>query len=444
MRRDDHAHSPRPRRRVAALCLAAALGVSSVPATAAEVPTDWWWDAYGVGAIHDQGLTGKGVKIAVIDANINPDLPSFAGRNLTVDPRPLCAEATSATSATPTEDSVHGTTLTASLIGTGEGGGNVRGIAPDADVTFYSQGTSKDTDECTVAAYKGSADGQGLSLPGLGIQRAVDDGAQIITTSIAVSMNTTGDAEVLANAIAKGVVVIVATENPHTPVSFLALERLNGVVAASAVDKSGQLQVNSDGQPFALPGTNVAAPGIDLPTVGNDSGTWQDSSTAAGSSFAAPLVAGMLALVKQRYPEATGNQLIQTLIRNTGVNDHELTNDPVSGYGYGLAWVAHMLQKDPTQYPDENPLMGKPDGVPTTDQISAAAARGFAFPTTSDSATTPVAPRDTQETAREAAPLQPALIIVLALLAVIVVAGVVAAVLITNRKKKNSPEGGAS
>ncbi len=49
------------------------------PALAADAAPDdnWWYDAYGMTTIHGEGWTGAGVKVAVIDANINPELPVF-------------------------------------------------------------------------------------------------------------------------------------------------------------------------------------------------------------------------------------------------------------------------------------------------------------------------------------------------------------------------------
>jgi hypothetical protein len=76
----------------------------------------------------------------------------------------------------------------------------------------------------------------------------------------------------------------------------------------------------------------------------------------------------------QKYPTATGNQLIQSLIVNTTAKDHPLSFDS-TGYGYGPASLSHLLRVDPTQYPDINPLLNKPGGlgVPTTAEFAAAA-----------------------------------------------------------------------
>ena len=416
-----------------ALALSTTLTVSaSAPATAAN-DGHWWFDAYGIQAIHDEGWTGAGVKIAVIDSNINPDLPVFAGRNLTVDPRPLCADATSVTTTATTEGAVHGTTVVAQIIGSGQGPDGIEGIAPGAEVTFYSMGTRTQDGVCTSAEY-----GDELTPLALGVQRAIDDGAAIIISSIAGG-TASSDSDVIANAIAKGIMLVGSGPNPST-VSFTGLREYRGVVVASAVDATGRLAELDDGQPLVYSGTTVVAPGQGMATVGSEGKSWDTVATGSGSSFSAPLVAGMLALSAQRYPTATASQIVQALLRNTGDKPHDLFNDAASGYGYGLAWPSRMVSDDPTAYPDENLLLDSESGKPTAAQIEAAATRGSGFPpstvTIDTSSETPV-PRGADEApsaSTSAAGL--ALIIVGAVLAIVLVGGgVTAAVVVASRKR---------
>ncbi len=90
---------------------------------------------------------------------------------------------------------------------------------------------------------------------------------------------------------------------------------MNGVVGVTAIDENGNLQSEA-GQPLALPQTTVVAAGFDLPSVGV-LGDWNGTAARTGSSNSAPIVAAMLALAAQKYPEATGNQLVHSLIATT-------------------------------------------------------------------------------------------------------------------------------
>jgi len=420
-------------RGVTAVAVSAALALAPSLAASAAPEDNWWYDAYGMAAIHTEGWTGAGAKIAVIDANINPNLPVFEGRNLVVDPRPLCAESSSSTTTDPTEDAIHGTTVVAQIIGNGTGPDGVRGIAPDAAVTFFSYGTETDSDQCTAAEHGGQ-----LTPLGLGVQRAIDDGADIVISSIAGGTSSS-DSDVIANAIAKGVILVGSGPNPNTT-SATGLREYRGVIVASAVDEQGQLP-STDAKPFVFQGTTLVAPGEHVGTVGSGRAGWGTGGVASGSSFAAPLVAGMLALAKQRYTTATPDQLVQGLLRNTGNKAHDLVNDAASGFGYGLAWPARLLATDPTTYPDENLLINDGRTKPTDEQLQAAAARGFAFPVeetpTANSSDLPQ-PRGDEDAAQRAMPSSSALPTVIGIVVgIVVAAGAVVTVLISRKNRRN-------
>lgn len=339
------------------------------PTTAYAAPEpQWWYSYYSVDGLHAQGLSGEGQRIAVIDAQINPDLPVFAGANLTVEPDALCA-GTSPVSSVSSESSRHGSTVTGMLVGNGQGAAAIRGMVPKAEVVFIGWGDIKDGCEKAEGAMTA-----GLSAFGWGIRRALDAGATIISTSVTGSGNLDDNA-VVAEAIARGVPIVGGIPN-GVESGGEAPWMLNGTIAVAATDTSGALALEPG---FKVPNKNssttVAAAGVDLGVIGSDAG-WDASLSSTGSSFATPIVAAMLALTAQKYPTATGNQLIQSLIHNTGVDDHPLTYLD-DGLGYGLASPAHMLRVDPTQYPDENPLMGKASDEigPSQKDLAAAEAR---------------------------------------------------------------------
>ncbi|MCR2794344.1 S8 family serine peptidase [Microbacterium sp. zg.Y625] len=421
-------------RHVAAAALVGALVAASPAAAAgaASAPTHWWWDTYGIDALHEQGWTGDGVRIAVMDTQINPDLPTFEGRDLTVAEGTLCEEGESAVSGETTRGAVHGTTVTAMLIGTGEGAGAVRGIVPDAEVTFYGLGVAAAGDGCTTRERPDE-----LSPFGLALQRAIDDGAQIFTTSVGSPLESeAGDGAVIAEAIAKGVVILNSTANPGSGLTQNSLGLINGVLAVSAVDSSGELQTDDAGQPFALQETHVVAAGMALPSVGVTAGAWEQSGSTSGSSLATPLVAGMLALSAEQHPEATGNQLVQALLHSTNGSIHDLTYEPEAGYGYGAAWPASLLQDDPTRYPDENPLMDRLGGIPTPAQVEAALASGSGDP---QEDATP-APADEDEDAAAAPaptdPLGPVAIAIAVGVVGVIAAGILTVLIVTARRKR--------
>ncbi len=80
----------------------------------------------------------------------------------------------------------------------------------------------------------------------------------------------------------------------------------------------------------------------------------------------------MLALVKQKYPDATGNQLIQSAIRNTGKKDHDLAFDARADSVTASPGL-HTFSKRPVTVPDENPLLANDYPQPSDAEIEAAA-----------------------------------------------------------------------
>ena len=368
--RNPHAR----RTAVTALAAVVALGMALMPTLSASAETagsNWWRGWYDVAGAQAAGWTGAGIKIAVIDGQINSSLPVFQGANLKIYPTSFCNNITPADTTTANEGSVHGSDVTALLVGNGTGTGAVAGIAPKAIVSFYA-------DTNTDGTLNGCSNTQigGLTYTALGraILKAIGDGNRIISVSQVGSSPPSGDTHAVAQAVAKGIVIIGGQPNTVAQAAQKFPADANGVVGTNAFDDQGNLQA-PDGKTTAYSSTTVVAAGAHLPSQASPDNVWGDNrNSVTGSSLATPLVAGMLALTLQKYPTATGNQLIQSLILNTSAKDHPLSFD-TAGYGYGPASLSHLLRVDPTQYPDTNPLLNKPNGlgVPTAAEFAAAA-----------------------------------------------------------------------
>ncbi|GAB3151657.1 hypothetical protein GCM10027058_18150 [Microbacterium neimengense] len=345
----------------------AVFGVCTPAAAAVDDDGQWWYQAYGVADVHAEGWTGKGVKIAVVDTQINPDLPDFQGADLTVAEGSACL-GKDPTSSVASAGAQHGSTVTAMLIGNGTGVAQTKGIVPDASVTFYGVGATADCDPLPEVAESKITPIMWM------VKRALDDGADIVSVSMVTGDGNIPDDRVLAEAVARKVPVVAGNPNDvFKEGAFPAA--LNSVIGVSAVDSDQKLPIAALGVENAVAGTTVVAPGVNIATIGDgsDPGSWDVSGRATGTSLATPLVAGILAAAKQKYPDATGNQLIQSLTRNTGAEDHEVQYSDTGGYGYGVASLRHTLSKDPTQYEDVNPLLNKGVG-PTQEQIDEATA----------------------------------------------------------------------
>ena len=92
-----------------------------------------------------------------------------------------------------------------------------------------------------------------------------------------------------------------------------------------------------------------------------------ETTTTEGTSNATALTSGMLALARQKWPDATTNQILQSLV-HSGLNPDHTWNDKT---GYGAAALGSLVNDDPSQYPDENPILNKPGGSePTADEVA--------------------------------------------------------------------------
>lgn len=330
------------------------------PATAAAgtaVDTaPWYFEPMGIPAAHEQA-TGKGVTIALIDTQVDVSVPDLQGADVQPagsycrslwDPdtgwHPGAGppdDPSQALASTPGAE--HATSLSALLVGTGRGtgpaGAGVRGVAPDATVRVYA--TSNHDSEYACGGDRLAGGGAAKAA----IVQAVDDGADIISMSLQTSGASPRPG--LQYAVDHGVPVVISAGNSGDHVTNPSVP---GVVTVGAADQAGERWERSSYGPRLT----LLAPGVQLPVGGYAAdGSWDSTITASGTSAAAPVVAGLMALVMQKYPDATGNQIVQQLVRST-TRDGETRHEPQTGFG--IPKVSLLLGDDPGRWPDLNPL----------------------------------------------------------------------------------------
>ena len=322
----------------AALALAASLALAGAPGAVAvdEITTQDYVGPLGVDKEAAAGYTGAGVNIAVIDGPADTTVPELAGADITV--KPMCDY-----TASPDSRS-HATGMVSILAARGYG------VARGARITNYSIPSSDDTDKSSCT---------GTSIDDA-ISAAVADGARVISISRGGGKITDGERQAIAGAVARGVVVVVATGNESAQDPSDSFASVNGTVGVGASDAAGRIQPYSNyGR-----GLTVMAPG-DLNY--HDLGNGGQVATASGTSVATPIVAGFVAVAMQRWPEATGNQIVQSLVATA-------TTGPT---GQPLISPHGLDTTDPTQYPDTNPLMDKFPGTQPSAQTVADYADGL-------------------------------------------------------------------
>ena len=323
-----------------AIALPAAPAHAADPITAADQP---YFAYYHLDQARAKGYTGKGVTIALIDGEVDTSAPELAGTTV-IDKTP-CTVTSSAYSKS------HGTAMASLLVS------KEYGVAPDATLLAYRTSFPKDGDKAESDCQ--GHHGNNLDEPEWLINQAITDGAQIISISASNEDTSPAVKWAIARANALGVIVVSPAGNDNEEETLHTYGKWSGVVSVSAIDTSGKrAEYSSWGK-----GVTVAAVGG--PIVAHNYETDTNISTR-GTSNATPLVAGFLALAKQKWPNATSNQLLQ-LLTKTALNNEGQWNKYT---GYGVAAIGPMLNTDPSQYPDENPIMDKGNDLGPTNEES--------------------------------------------------------------------------
>lgn len=280
------------------------------------------------------GLTGSGVKVAVLDTGIDATHPDVAGQ---ID------EAQDFSGSGDTVDRFgHGTHVAATVAGTGTGsGGREKGVAPGAKLLI-----GKVLDD-TGNGYESSIIE--------GMQWAVDAGARVVNMSLGGEPTDGTDpmaAAVNALSAQSGALFVVAAGNEGAASTVGTPGSADAALTVGAVDSSDQLAgFSSRGPRVGDSGLKpeITAPGVDIVAAraaGTTMGEPVDAlyTSASGTSMATPHVAGAAAIIAGQHPGWTGAQIKDALVstaRTTAGVD-------VFGQGVGRVDLARAVSQTVT------------------------------------------------------------------------------------------------
>lgn len=264
---------------------------------------------------------GGGITVAVIDSGVDATVPQLAGRVLPgVD---ILREPGRG----DTDCVGHGTFVAGIIAAAPVQGQGFAGIAPQANILPIRQ---------FDAEVEGSVDGLAAA-----IVTAVDAGAKVVN----ISSSAFRDSPVLSAAVdyatGKDVLIVASVANEAgsgNPTSYPAA--YPDVVAVGALARDGARADFSETGSFV----DLIAPGEQVLSLGRGGpGHLQGD----GSSFAAPFVAGVAALVRAYHPDLTARQVKHRL---EATADHPGTTVPDPQFGYGVvnpyAAVAMVLPEE--------------------------------------------------------------------------------------------------
>ena len=317
-------------RSAAALAVVAAsvllLGATPTP-TPPPVPDDpsdpvraseYWLDGARIREAW-QTTRGEGVTIAVIDTGIGKVPQTFGDA---VVGGTDVSGAGSADGRTPlgAVDGDHGSWVASLAAGRGapDGTGMI-GVAPEANLLSISVGF-----------------GAAAAVPfteqvAKGMRWAVDHGADIINLSFTTNTLDWDESwdDAFLYAFEHDVVVVVAAGNRGSGTNIIgAPATIPGVLTVGGVDQTGTASVEASTQGITI---GISAPSEGLLGVSADGevGRWR------GTSGAAPIVAGIAALIRSAHPDIAAIDVINRIIKTAmPVPDATRPQDPL--YGYGL------------------------------------------------------------------------------------------------------------
>lgn len=270
----------------------------------------WQQERLGYGPDSALWATGRGAGVSVVVLDTVIATPGSDGAH------PQLADmvvAEAALPAPPPPDGCywHGTFVTGLIAADPLDGVGVAGIAPDANLTAI-----RVTDET------GSV--EDVAALARGIDRAVAAGANVINVSLITARENPQLERAVRRAVDAGVVVVAAAGNSE-PVGQTWPATIDGVIAVGATGPDDQPADFTQVLPDAVA---VAAPGVDVvSTYPRD--RYQAQS---GSSFAAALVAGTVALVRAAHPDLTPAQVRHRLEVTADQPPGDLP-DPRVGWG---------------------------------------------------------------------------------------------------------------
>ncbi|MGW2560138.1 type VII secretion-associated serine protease mycosin [Streptomyces sp. NPDC001514] len=311
--------------------------IASIPWSLQRVLLDELW----------QDTKGKGVRVAVIDTgvdDVNPQLKpavdASAGKDF-LKPEKDDRDSNRGKTDGTVDEVGHGTKVAGIIAARpGKGTGFV-GLAPEATIIPIRQNDEKNSGKSNTMA--------------AAIDHAIAKKADVINISQDTTQALTPQSDLgraVARAIAQDIVVVASAGNDGMdgklkntyPAAF------DGVLAVASSDRNNERAAFSQAGEFV----GVAAPGVDIVSTVPGGGQCVDN----GTSFSAPYIAGVAALLRAKYPKWKAHQVVAQIEQTA----ERAINGRDNFVGWGVVDPVRALDGDagPPEAPTPDPGPPKP------------------------------------------------------------------------------------
>jgi hypothetical protein len=259
------------------------------------------------------------VTVAVIDGLADVNHPELKGRVL-----PPYNVADPANPGYPDYHGTHVAGIIAAEMNNGMGG---HGVAPNAKILPINVFDSYGSFDYILAE---------------AILYAAENGADVINMSLGAPFEMPLVEEAIKKAVEKGVVIVAAAGNDGA-IQYNYPASYDGVITVGATnDKNKKAYFTTYG-----PSIDVVAPGEDVYSTLSDAGK-STFYKLSGTSMASPIVAGVAALIKSKYPDLNTYE-VEHILESTATDLGEKGFD--LDYGYGLVNPEAALKYDVKNLP---------------------------------------------------------------------------------------------
>jgi len=279
----------------------------------------------GAPAAWAAGLTGSGVKVAVVDTGIDATHPDLAGK---------VVAAKDFTDSGDTRDLVgHGTHVAATI---GSIDSRYKGVAPGAQLLSAKVCLDVGCPESAILA---------------GMQWSVEQGAKVVNMSL--GGGDTPEQDPLEAAVEDltarfGALFVIAAGNSGADASIGSPGSADSALTVGAVTKTDELAGFSSRGPRtgdAALKPDITAPGVNIVAARSKDGFLGDPGAThmplSGTSMATPHVAGAAAILVQQHPQWTPAELKAALMGSAKPS----TTIGVYAQGAGRVDVAHAIRQ---------------------------------------------------------------------------------------------------